>query len=472
MNCWRSRIVSRTFVVGLIVLSTGCATPFRGGQVDAQSLQRSFREVAAFTLPSIVQIDVEEVQQQGPGDQFSSPWFDFFMEEPDTDVPQEREFRSQGLGSGIVVERVGGTYYVLTNNHVIGNADAITVRLDSLDEYPAQVVGRDTRKDLAMVSFESEETIPLARLGDSDVLQVGDWVLALGSPYGFQSTVTAGIVSALGRRGGPSGNISDFIQTDAAINRGNSGGALVNLNGEVVGINTWITTQTGGSVGLGFSIPINNVARVIDDFIETGAVQYGWLGVIIRSLDDDLRDSLRIPSRDGAFVHHIFLDSPAAKGGLMPGDTVVAIDGVPIKTSDELVLMVGEFPVEQVVTFDLLRGGEREVVSVEIGQRESEAAIANLNTRLWPGFTVYPLTDELRLDSEIPADLGGLVVSNVEPRSPGALSEARVGDVITHVDGRPVADLLDFYQLLNAGGESIDLTVSRNGVTTKLQLEQ
>lgn len=444
------------------------------GRADLMSLQRSFREISQLTLPSVVQIDVEEVRRQNVPDGSDTPWFDFFFGEPDGEGEDdgEREFRTQGLGSGVVVRRDGPDYYVLTNEHVVGNADEIIVTLDDGDQFDAEIVGRDARKDLALVTFTADRDIPVANLGDSDELQVGDWVLAIGSPFGFQSTVTAGIVSAVGRRGGPAGNISDFIQTDAAINRGNSGGALVNLDGEVVGINTWITSQTGGSVGLGFSIPINNVVRSIDDFIETGAVRYGWLGVSIRSVSDDFADSLGLPDRRGALVHHVFLDSPADRGGLQPGDFVRVINGVRVEDSDALVLEVGELPVDEIATFEIIRYGEEQTIEVRIGERESESAIANLNTRLWPGFSVFPLTGELRDDAGIDDDIDGVVVSTVENRTPGAQAGLRVGDVVTEVSGSSVTDLLDFYRALNEAGRTVSIEVLRDGSREELQLQR
>jgi Do/DeqQ family serine protease len=444
------------------------------GSTDLQSLQNSFREISARALPSVVRIDVEEVRRTDAPQGDDAPWFDFFFGEPDSDAPNDpqREFRTQGLGSGVIVRRTDSTYYVVTNDHVVGNADRITITLDNGEEHEGEIVGKDARKDLAMISFESDVDLPVANLGDSSELQVGDWVLAIGSPFGFQSTVTAGIVSAVGRRGGPAGNISDFIQTDAAINRGNSGGALVNLHGEVVGINTWITSQTGGSVGLGFSIPINNIVRSIDDFIETGSVRYGWLGVSIRSVSPELAESLALPDRRGALVHHVFLDSPAARGGLLPGDFVQVINGIRVADSDELVLQVGELPVNEIATFEIIRYGEEMTIEVRIGERESESAIANLNTRLWPGFSVFPLTDELRDDIDLDASTAGVLVSTVENRTPGAAAGLRVGDIITGMDDQSVANLVDFYRLLNEGSRSIDVSILRDGTVERLQLQR
>lgn len=473
-------------LIGGFILSIGlfaCSTDVRPGesvaaqersqlvQPDIQSLQGSFRAIVAVALPSVVRIDVEEIRTQTTPQGNDTPWFDFFFGEPDGEEGQ-REFRTQGLGSGVIVQRDRSTYFVLSNDHVVGNANAITVTLDDGTEYSATIVGKDDRKDLALISFEANEEIPVAVLGDSDELQVGDWVLAIGSPFGFQSTVTAGIVSALGRRGGPDGNISDFIQTDAAINRGNSGGALVNLRGEVVGINTWITSQTGGSVGLGFSIPINNIKRSIGDFIETGSVRYGWLGVSIRSITDEMADDLSLPNRRGALVHHIFRGSPADLGGLMAGDFIVEINGMTIENSDELVLEVGDLPVGEDALFELFRYGEQISVEVRIAERESERAIADLNAQLWPGFTVYPITPEVREEMNMERNIRGVIVSTVENRTPAAVAGLRVGDVVTELNGESVGSMLEFYRALNDGQYELDLVLLRDGVEIRTGVEK
>lgn len=485
----RVALVGAIVGFGISALLTSCSTDVDASQrtttdrevvvseeaiQNAKTLQQSFRVVSRTALPSVVRIDVEEVRTQSSPQGNDEPWFDFFFGEPDTDEEEgnPREFRTQGLGSGVVVRRDGDRYFVLTNDHVIGNADAIVVTLDDGTEFDAEIVGKDARKDLAMISFESKLEIPVARLGNSDNLRVGDWVLAIGSPYGFQSTVTAGIVSALGRQGGPAGNISDFIQTDAAINRGNSGGALVNLDGEIVGINTWITSQTGGSVGLGFSIPINNVVRSIDDFIETGAVRYGWLGVSIRSVDDQIATDMGLPTDDGALVHHVFLDSPADKGGLQPGDFITAINDREVDSSDALVLEVGELPVGEDAEFVLIRDGKEINVSVRIAERESEREIANLNTRLWPGFSVFPLTEEMREDMELDENASGIIVSTVENRTPAALSGLRVGDLLVSIDGKAIESMRDFYRALPGSRGTIEIGIVRDGEERTVSLER
>ncbi len=465
--------------VGLFSCTTGSAGTVSARDRDnlsrpsIDSLQESFREVAAIARPSVVRIDVEEVRTQAIPRGNDTPWFDFFFNEPDSNRPErDRQFRTQGLGSGVIVRQDRDIYYVLTNDHVVGNADQITITLDDGEEFEASIVGKDARKDLALLSFESSDPIPVAALGDSSSLHVGDWVLAIGSPFGFQSTVTAGIVSALDRRGGPEGNISDFIQTDAAINRGNSGGALVNLRGEVIGINTWITSQTGGSVGLGFSIPINNVIRAIDDFIESGTVRYGWLGVSIRSIGNEIVASMDLPNRRGALVHHVFTGSPADRGGLRPGDVVVEINGVTIQDSDQLVLVVGDLPVGRVAQFVVLRDGESVTEEVRIAERESDQQIAELNRRLWPGFVVFPLSQDVRQELDLSANQQGVLVTSVENRTNAAQAGIRPGDVVTSINGTATPELRDFYRALNSAGRRVRVTILRDGTTREIQINQ
>jgi Do/DeqQ family serine protease len=442
-------------------------------QYDLEALQSSFREVASIAGPSVVRIDVEEVRTQALPRGDDTPWFDFFFQDPERDNGDgDRRFRTQGLGSGVVVRREDNIYYVLTNDHVVGNADAITITMDDGEEYEANIVGKDSRKDLALLSVVTPDDIPVAVLGDSDTLMVGDWVLAIGSPFGFQSTVTAGIVSAVNRRGGPDGNISDFIQTDAAINRGNSGGALINLRGEVVGINTWITSQTGGSVGLGFSIPINNVKRSIDDFIETGSVRYGWLGVSIRSASPDVVASLQLPGRRGALVHHVFMDSPADLGGLLPGDFITEINGIRVDDSDQLVLEVGELPVGRIARFEVIRYGERKSLEVRISERESDRQIAELNRRLWPGISVFPVTPQVRTDLDLDSSVEGVLVSTVESRTLAAAAGVRVGDIVVTVDGTATPRMLDFYREVNEAGRNLSLSVLRDGSVLEIEIQR
>lgn len=439
-----------------------------GGEIDLSGLQTSFRAISQRVRATVVKIEVQEVRSGRTPRGSDRPWFDFFFGDPEDN--DEREFRTQGLGSGVIVRRSGDSYYVLTNDHVIGDAAEIHITLDDERQYSGSVVGKDARKDLALVSFETgDRDIPIAVLGDSAELQVGDWVVAIGSPFGFQSTVTAGIVSATGRRGGPQGNISDFIQTDAAINQGNSGGALVNLQGEVVGINTWITSRTGGSIGLGFSIPINNAKRAIDEFIERGAVQYGWLGVSIQTPSRQVAEDLGVDGRRGAVVNHVFRDSPADRGGILPGDFITRVNGRDIRDSDSLILAVGELPAGRDAEFDLVRLGEEMSLSVRITVRDDEQSIAEQNRNLWPGLTVFPLTDEVREELELARRADGILVAGVQNGTPAAIAGLRVGDVITRMNGNAVRSVRDFYTQLNDLSQSeVEFEFTRDGQNLKI----
>ncbi|TVQ38398.1 MAG: Do family serine endopeptidase [Spirochaetaceae bacterium] len=442
------------------------------GQIDLSGLQSSFREISQRVRTTVVKIEVEEIRSARTPRGSDRPWFDFFFGDPEDNG--EREFRTQGLGSGVIVRKDGNSYYVLTNDHVIGDAAEIQITLDDEREFSGTVVGKDARKDLALVSFEtSERDIPVAVLGDSSTLQVGDWVLAIGSPFGFQSTVTAGIVSATGRRGGPQGNISDFIQTDAAINQGNSGGALVNLKGEVVGINTWITSRTGGSIGLGFSIPINNAKRAIVEFIESGSVQYGWLGVSIQTPSRQVAEDLGVEGMRGALVHHVFRDSPADRGGILPGDFITSVNGRSVRDSDALILAVGELPAGRDAEFELVRDGREMTLSVRITVRDDEQSIAEQNRNLWPGLTVFPLTEDVRRELELGRSVDGVLIAGVQNGTPAAIAGLRVGDVIKRMNGGTVRSVREFYRQLNdQSRREVEFEFTRDGQDLKISISR
>ena len=419
-----------------------------------QALQNSFRSVAQKVLPVVVELRVVELVKQQVPQSDGWPW-DFLF--PDREGDQqgdeqgnnEREFRSQGLGSGVIVRRDGNKYFVLTNDHVVGEADEIEAVLDDGREYTATLVGKDPRKDIALVVFETRERdISIASLGDSDSIQVGDWVLAVGSPFGFVSSVTAGIVSAKGRSG-PEGNISDFIQTDAAINRGNSGGALVDMYGNVVGMNTWIAAPTGGSVGLGFAIPINNAKGAIDDFVTKGKVEYGWLGVTVGDVNKDLAEQIGLDTDKGAFIHNIYFDSPADKGGMRPGDFVTSINGKAVKSRDEVVRTVGDLRAGEMAEFEVIRFGERIQLDVKIGERLDSDSILSSQNKLWPGMTIVPLVDEAREQLEIDDSQNGVLVANVEKGTMAFVHGMRPYDIITVINDREIKSLEDFYKIIS-----------------------
>jgi Do/DeqQ family serine protease len=367
------------------------------------------------------------------------------------------------MGSGIVVRRSGETYYVLTNNHVVEEATEISLVAMDGTEYQAELVGKDERKDLAMVSIKTSDRIPVAVLGDSDSVRVGVWAIAVGNPLGFMSSVTMGIVSAVGRTGGPAGNINDFIQTDTSINRGNSGGALVNIRGEVIGINTWIASSSGGgSVGLGFAIPINNAKRAIDDFINSGSSTYGWLGVSLTDPDREILQALSAEGKRGAFASQVFIDSPADKGGIKPGDFITHVDGKEARDSTTLSRMVGDLRVGDRAVFTVIRNGAVQDIQVRIEKRTDEVA-AN-NKKLWPGVIALPISDQIRSSFDLDKNAQGLFVAQVFADSPADIIGLKRGDLITGINGERVRDLQGFYRLLrDSTAKELWFTFTRGG---------
>jgi Do/DeqQ family serine protease len=434
-----------------------------------EQLQYSFRKVADNVLPVVVEINVVDIVEQAVP---NSP-FDFFFnpfEQREGDDSDSQQFRKPGLGSGVMVKKDNSSIYVLTNNHVVGEAEEIQVTLYDGRSFKAQLVGGDVRKDLALIVFETQEDIPIAHLGDSADLRVGDWVLAVGNPFGFESTVTAGIISALGRRGGPGENISDFIQTDAAISPGNSGGALVNIRGQVVGINTWIASNTGGNIGYGFAIPINNAKKAIDDFVNYGRVEYAWLGVQITTPFEELASGLDIVEKPGALVTQVFIGSPADKGGIFPGDFVVALNGQQITDHLHLTNKLGDQKPGSLSEFEIIRYGKPQKLSIRLSVREDERKIIAQNKSLWPGMSVLPLSRRIREQLNIGAT-GQVIVYDVLEGTPAGLSGFLQEDVIVRINDIPVESLMGFYRALNdRSARELVFRVLRKGEELVLKL--
>ena len=427
--------------------------------------QNAFRNAAQIALPVVVRIDVAEVVTQTRRT-ITNPFSFFFGRDRDDQIEEEtREFTRSGLGSGVIVRRVGSKVYVLTNEHVVGEADEITLTLNDGRQFEAMLLGTDSRRDLAVVVFETSEEVPIAALGDSTDVEIGDWAFAIGNPLGFESTVTSGIISAVGRRPSDLGRVSpltDYLQTDAAINQGNSGGALVNLAGEVIGINTWIASQSGGNVGLGFAIPINNARETMDELISLGRVQDGWLGIRAgAALDQNMVESLDLANRGGVLVASTYVGSPAANAGLLPGDVIVRIDDRAITRFEDLVSVVGNISPGEFAAFRIERNGRTVTRQIQIGLRD-DAALRELEP--WPGFLVMPLTDDLRTGLGLRDEPGEVVVGNIEPLSPAAQAGLRRGDVIRAINDQQVDSMSEFYRVLNgqADGEFV-FRISRMG---------
>ncbi|GHV50688.1 serine protease [Spirochaetia bacterium] len=459
-------LIGVIFGFSLAFLSFSCSTPQAQKTARAQEnsviipedalavaegLQTVFRSVADKVLPSVVELKTVSIRRQQVPNLNGIPWEFFFGPRdgsPQTSPNgQEREYRSQGLGSGIIVRQKGDVYYILTNNHVVADANEIIVAANDGTEYPAELVGTDERKDLAMVSIKTRDTLSIAVLGDSDTVHVGDWSIAVGNPLGFMSSVTMGIVSAVGRTGGPGGNINDFIQTDTSINQGNSGGALVNIRGEVIGINTWIASnQGGGSVGLGFAIPINNAKRSVDDFINTGSTSYGWLGVSLVDPDREILQALALEGKRGALATDIFMGSPADKGGIRPGDFITHVDKKEVRDRNALTRVVGDLRPGDRAVFTVIRDGASQDIQVRIEARTDEVAADN--KKLWPGVYPLTLTDTLKAQLELDKNARGLFAANVIDESPAEIIGLKQGDLITGINGETVRDIAGFYKIL------------------------
>ena len=416
----------------------------------ADGLQTVVRGVSDKVKPSVVELKTVSVRRQQAPNFNGIPWEFFFGPQGPDNNGQEREYRSQGLGSGIIVRNRNGLYYALTNNHVVDDASEIRVAMMDGKEYPAELVGKDARKDLALISFKTNDYYPLAVLGDSDKVAVGDFAIAIGNPLGeqFSFSVTMGIVSAVGRTGGPGGNINDFIQTDAPINQGNSGGPLLNIRGEVVGINTWIASNTtgGGNVGLGFAIPVNNVKRSIDEFITSGAISYGWLGVSLIEPGKETIEGLGLTDKRGALASQVFLGSPADKGGIRPGDFITHVDGKEARGVNQLTMMVGDLKPGDRSTFTLIRDGTSRDIQVRIEARTDQAASDSKN--MWPGVTVVPLNDQIREELKLSKDAKGLLVAQITAGSPADIIGLKQRDLLTSINGESIKDIAAYYKLL------------------------
>jgi Do/DeqQ family serine protease len=353
-------LVSRSRVSEAPALSTSSGAA-------AESLQAAFVSVASSVKPAVVNIGtVQHSKGRNPFDlkPFGSddPFFKEFFEHFFGQGPGAREFRQPGLGSGVIIDKKG---YILTNFHVIRGADEITVKLSSRREYRGRVVGSDPKTDLAVVKFQPDGDLATARLGDSDRLRVGEWAIAIGNPFGLDQTVTVGVISATGRSDVGIATYENFIQTDASINPGNSGGPLLNLAGEVIGINTAIVAA---GQGIGFAIPINMVKRAIPQLIEKGKVVRGWIGIAVQPLTAELARSLGATGTTGAVVAKASPGSPAAEAALRPGDLIIAFDGTPVEDYRHLQRLVADTEVGRTVTLQLLRRGEKIAVKVRIAE--------------------------------------------------------------------------------------------------------
>jgi serine protease Do len=360
---------------------------------------------------------------------------------------------ARSLGSGFIISKDG---YILTNQHVVAHAETVTVSTRDGDQYSAKVIGVDEKSDIALIKIDPRHPLPVAPLGDSDRVKVGQWVMAIGNPFGFDHSVTVGVVSAKGRF--IPGNYDDFIQTDASINPGNSGGPLIDVRGEVVGVNSAIYTRTGANMGIGFAIPINIVKHELEQLRNSGKVVRGWLGVYIQEVTPDLAKSMGLPGPRGALVADVLKDGPAKAAGIERGDVIVGFQGRPITDSRELPLLVGRTPIGTVATVKLLRGGKTREVKVTI--KESHEEKLAMSER-WPGgprvgappfgLTVRDLSPMLAKELGL-SEHGGVVIASVEPGSRAEQAGLRAHDVILEINRKAVPDVKSYQHALKAGG--------------------
>jgi serine protease Do len=447
--------------------------------IVAQSLmaqaRESFADLAEQISPSVVNITTSTTVAGRTGPQGivpeGSPFEDFFREFQDRGGQGDRPRRSSALGSGFVISEDG---YIVTNNHVIEGADEVLIEFFEGFELPATVVGTDPNTDIALLKVESETPLKFVSFGDSDTARVGDWVMAMGNPLGQGFSVSAGIVSARNRA--LSGTYDDYIQTDAAINRGNSGGPLFNMDGEVIGVNTAILSPNGGSIGIGFSMASNVVTRVVDQLQEFGETRRGWLGVRIQDVTEDVADALGLAEAKGALVSDV-PEGPAMEAGMEAGDVIISFDGREVEDTRGLVRQVGNTEVGKAVRVVVNRNGETQTLLVTLGRRE-EAESAVPASQPGPeeetpqsmdlmGLTLSPLTAEIREQLELPESARGLAVMDVDETSEAFEKGLRAGDVITEAGQTQVLALSDLEDRIEeareAGRKSILLLVRRGG---------
>ena len=447
---------------------------------QAKAAPESFADLAAKLLPSVVNISTTqtlegrggvEMPQLPPG----SPFEDFFREFFERNRPQQRQRKVTSLGSGFIVDASG---YIVTNNHVIKDADEITVALQDGTRLKAEVVGRDPKTDMAVLKVKPTGKLTAVRFGDSDKARVGDWVVAIGNPFGLGGSVTAGIISARNRDIN-SGPYDDYIQTDASINRGNSGGPMFNLDGEVIGINTAIFSPSGGSVGIGFAVPSATASPVIAQLIKNGQVRRGWLGVHIQAVTEEIAETLGLKDAKGALVASVIKDGPAEKGDIKAGDVILRFDGKEVPEMRKLPRIVAATDINKTVDVVVWRNSEKMTLSVSVGELEEREAKVASRSRGGEkagkaaekiealGLTVAEVTTDLRERYSLDKDAKGVVVTAVDEGGAAAEKGIRPGDVIAEISQEEVVTPADIVARIKdarkSGRKSVLLLVEGQG---------
>lgn len=419
-----------------------------------ESLGRAFRDVSNKISPAVVYISTVYTMEALPEqyqELFENELFRHFF-----GIPRQEERQRRGLGSGFIIDSQG---YILTNSHVVEKAEEITVTLPDKREFDAKVIGTDPMSDVAVIKIEGKD-LPTAELGDSATAQVGDWVIAVGTPFGLSQTVTAGIISAAGRANIGIVDYEDFFQTDAAINPGNSGGPLVDISGRVIGMNTAIFSQSGGYQGIGFAIPINMAKGIMESLIEKGRVIRGWLGVSIQPVTRDIADSFGLKTAEGALVADVTKDSPAEKAGVRRGDIIVSLGEKPVETPAVLKNLVAQKEVGSNVPVTVIRNGKKKTLPVTIGELATEDQD---KTSRPDSSDTAPLGIQVQeLTPDIAAQLGyeqetGVIVAGVKPGSPAAAAQIQRGDLIQEINQTPVESVSTYEKAVSKGDKFLFL---------------
>lgn len=441
----------------LLFLPQGTLTAEETALERMRKESRTLADIVEVTQKGVVHIEVEKVLKAGisgtpynnPFDLFNDRFFDQFFpglrDNRRYPFRQPREFRQKGAGSGTIIDKEG---HILTNNHVVGEADKIMVKLADGREYEARIVGTDPLSDIAVIKIDADN-LPVVPMGNSDQMRIGETVIAIGNPFGLSNTVTMGIISAKGRSNVDIADYEDFIQTDAAINPGNSGGPLVNLKGEIIGVNTAIFTRSGGYQGIGFAVPINMARNVMDQLIEHGTVSRGWLGVLLQDIDNELSQALDLENSKGALVAEVTDGSPAEKAGLKQGDVIVRYGEKQIKNVDHLKNEVGLTLPDTTVELGIVRDGKPMELSVTLGSRPTKFASAGQPSYGGTnnlGLIVQKLTPELANQYGYQEYRGGVIITNLAPNSPAARAGLRTGHLILEINRQPVNSVSAFEE--------------------------
>ncbi len=440
--------------------------------VDLSQLQLQLHTIADNHTPSVVSISTEKTVSQTYNN--FDP-FDFFFKGPwdkddnNNNQPKQKEYKQGGLGSGVIYRKKDNKYYVVTNNHVIDGVDKVKVIIDENKSYEAKIIAGDPDVDIAIVEITTKDQLHTAQFGNSDNLKTGDFVIAIGNPFGLQGTMTFGIISALGRGDITPGrvNLTNFIQTDAAINPGNSGGPLINLKGEVIGINTLIYSRSGGSVGIGFAIPVNIAQQVADQIIENGKVEHGWLGVYFEPLTEDTIKKLNLKKvKNGIYITQVVDKSPADKAGLKAGDIILELNNKKLSKITDLTFAIGNAAPGTKVNLKILRDNKNIEKSVVLGDRSEfkqeeknseKEVIENL------GLELSELDNNNRKAYKVPSNVNGVVISNIDQRGRAAQSNLEIGDVIYKVNNKLIKSVSDLKNILKQSDEINYYFINRRG---------